>query len=116
MTEARSIFENPTDEEPGYFEMIDRAAAEPKNKVISNGKPGHAVYLVHKFLESAERTVKICTGRLTRQLDGVLACADSKIAEAAIDFLRQKGSELIVVAIDKNGTPKVSGTLLQRQH
>ncbi len=103
MMDIRSVFLNPTDEERGYFDMIDKVAAMPSNEVISNGKPAHAVYLVHKFLESAQHTVKICTGRLARQMAGVLAYADPKIAEAAIRFLRKEGSELTIMVIGNDG-------------
>ncbi|MCY4277365.1 MAG: hypothetical protein OXE81_05955, partial [Gammaproteobacteria bacterium] len=103
MTGIRSVFLNPTDEERGYFGMIDKAAAMPSNEIISNGKPAHAVYLVHKFLESAQHTVKICTGRLARHMGGVLAYADPRIAEAAIRFLGKEDSELTIMVIDSDG-------------
>ena len=103
MSEPRSIF--PADsaggEERLYFNMIDAALKSREDRIISNGKPAHAVYLINKLLECAQRSVRIYTGRLSRTFDGVLAYADPVIAMSAIAFLGKEGSELSIVIADE---------------
>ena len=83
-----------------YFGMIDRAAEARSDRIISNGKPAHAVYLIHKFFTIAQREVKVFTGRLARQVDGVLAYGDPEICNAAAAFLRRGGTLSILVGED----------------
>ena len=108
-TKPRSVFDEGArdDGEVLYFGMIDRAIEACENRVISNGKPAHAVYLIYKMLNAARREVKVLTGKLARTLDGVLAWGDPRICEAAVDFLRRGGrlSILVVEGLDtKDGT------------
>ena len=52
-----------------YFEMINTALEARENKLISNGKPAHAVYLLNKFwraLNEASVYIRVsCQGSLT---------------------------------------------------
>ena len=105
----RSVFSDPTEDEKFYFDMIDRRFPEGENKIISNGKPGHAVYLIHKFLSEAKKNIQLCTGRLSREFDGVNAYGDPEIAKAAIRFLQQEGSELSIVVVDQSGLDLLDG-------
>ena len=102
MTEPRSIFaaDGANDDERLYFKMIDAAFTARNDRVISNGKPAHAVYLLHKFLDNAESNVKVLSGRLSRTFDGVLAYADPEMARAAIKFLRRRDSRLSILIAD----------------
>ena len=83
-----------------YFEMINAAMEARENKLISNGKPAHAVYLLHKFLASAERSVRIYTGKLSRVFDGVLAYGDPELARSAIQFLQKENSSLSIIIVE----------------
>ena len=96
MAESRSIFpvQAAKEEERLYFEMIDAALEARDDKLISNGKPAHAVYLLNKFLASAERSVRIYTGKLSRAFGGILAYADPELARSAIQFLQKENSSL----------------------
>ena len=96
---VRSVFvkKEATPEERLYFGMIDRAMAAREYRIISNGKPGHAVYLIHKMLEEAEEEVKILTGKLARDVDGVKAYGDPQICEDAVSLLaRGCGLEILI--------------------
>ena len=99
MPVSRSIFpvETAEEEERLYFEMINAALEARENKLISNGKPAHAVYLLNKFLASAERSVRIYTGKLSRTFNGVLAYADSELARSAVQFLQKENSSLSII-------------------
>lgn len=109
MTTARSIFlsGNTTKDEQEYFRLIDEIAGKQESRIISNGKPAHAVYLLYKFLHCARRRISICTGRLLQELPGktgsVLAYADPVLARAAIHFLGRENTELSIVVADKDG-------------
>ena len=102
MTEPRSIFaaDGANDEERQYFKMIDSAFSAKNDRVISNGRPAHAVYLLHKFLDNAKSSVKILSGSLSRTFDGVLAYADPEMANAAIKFLGRQNSRLSILIVD----------------
>ena len=111
MTEPRSIFaaESVNEEERLYFKMIDAAFKAKEDRNISNGKPAHAVYLLHKLLDNAEKSVRIFTGNLSRTFNGVSAFADPEMANAAVNFLRQEHSVLsILVADDLDIDPEQS--------
>ena len=109
---ARSIFVEPTEEELIYFGMVDRAVATLNKRVISNSRPGHAVYILCKLLEMAYLRVSICTGHLRRTFDGVKAYAEPKLAELAVKFL-QRGGELGIVILE---TPDVDPGQTIRDH
>ena len=103
MSNPRSIF--PIDgadiEEQLYFKMIDEAMERKEDKIISNGKPAHAVYLLNKFLECAKQSVKIYTGTLAQTFDNVVAYADPQMARSAINFLSKENSELSIVIVNE---------------
>lgn len=95
--EPRSIFGAATKEEKAYFVAADRVISSGKNRFISNGKPAHAVYLIYRFLREAKQQIKITTTCLQRTFDDVLAYAEPKLAEAAIDFLNRGGELQIFI-------------------
>ena len=103
MTEPRSIFpvRNADDEEQLYFKMIDTSMAVKEKKIISNGKPAHAVYLLYKFLTEAQQSVRIYTGNLMRVFDDVLAYAEPELVRSAISFLGKENSKLSIIIVDE---------------
>ena len=110
MTEtARSVFDQDqqSEDERLYFGMIDRAIEAREYRIISNGRPAHAVYLIYKMFEAAQREVKIYTGKLAQTLNGVLAYADPVICETAVAFLRRGGRLAVLVEdeLDRSGDP-----------
>ena len=100
-TDARDIFEDATDEERRYFQLVDRAmeAADP-SEPISNGKPAHAVYILNTFLQNAEEHVRICTGTLARTFDGVLAYGNHTLVQSAHRFLSKPDTRLSIIIVD----------------
>ena len=90
-----------TEEERLYFDMIDRAADAEQDRIISNGKAQHAVYLIRKFFDTAERNVRIYSGKLARHLNGVLAFGDPAVCNAAVDFLSRNGNNRLSIVVDE---------------
>ena len=99
-TVPRSVFKAPTEEESLYFGMIDRAMEAREDKVISNGRPGHAVYLIHKMFTEAHGEVRILTGNLSRTAGNgeILAYSDPKIIDDAVSLVERGGRLSILVA------------------
>ena len=87
-------------EDKAYFNAIDDALENADPRYISNGRPEHAAFLVHRFLENANKVVRIYSGGLTRSLDGVDVYGNSHIIGAARKFLRRDGRILIAVQND----------------
>ena len=104
MTDIISIFDKGA-EENLYFGMIDRAAEASASRIISNGKAQHAVYLIYKFLETAERDLRIYSGKLAEHLNGVWAFADKTICNAAVEFLRRDGRNTLNILVEERVEP-----------
>ena len=85
-----------TKDEQDYFLAVDEALADSIDRLISNGKPQHAAYLIEKFLDHAQQVVRIFSGRLARTVNGVEVYGNDKIL-AAIDKLLKKGASLHIV-------------------
>ena len=98
-----SIFDRDavTAEERLYFEMIDRAADAAQDRVISNGRAQHAVYLIRKFFDTAERNVRVYSGKLARDLNGVLAFGDPAVCNAAVDFLSRNEKNRLGIVVEE---------------
>ena len=119
MSDPRSIFpvEKARAGEQLYFGMIDRAIEKKENVNISNGEPAHAVYLLNKFLSTADRVLNIHAGALSRQVEDengakdVMAYADPQLAESAIAFLQKENSKLSVVLADDIDVEEGQGVL-----
>ena len=99
---VRSVFEKEqrTEEERLYFGMIDRAMDAREYRIISNGKPGHAVYLIHKMLTAAQEDIKILTGNLSRTVGDIMAYGDPQICNDAVGLLK-RGCSLDILVADK---------------
>ena len=86
-----------TEDERYYFETVEEVLEGRENIIISNGKPEHAVYLIHKFLTGAREAVRLFSGRLSRVYEGVLVYDRPEVAEAAQQFLRRGGKLTAIV-------------------
>ena len=98
-----SIFDKDavTAEEQLYFDMIDRAADAEQDRIISNGKAKHAVYLIRKFFDTTERNMRIYSGKLATHLNGVLAFGDPAVCNAAVDFLSRNKNNRLGIVVDE---------------
>ena len=97
----RDIFKNADEEERRYFAMIDRVAMDRSDQIISNGRPAHAVYLLHKFFEIAEEQIRIFTGSLPQSFDHVQIYGNQCLADAAVGFLQRANSSVQVMIAGK---------------
>ena len=91
-----------------YFGIIDQACAEKKDVMLSNGQPAHAVYIIYKFLENAERHVRLFSGQLLCALEGVPVYRNPYIIEAALAFLRKPETALSVILEQELDVPSES--------
>lgn len=99
--EPPSIFsDEPTTEERLYRAMIDKAVAEQADRIISNGKPAHAVYLIYSFFRHAKRSVRVYCRRLSQNLGGYKAYADPTVLNAMVSFLRKTNTKLSIMVVD----------------
>lgn len=97
------------EQEDEYYSFIDECALLSKDAPISNGKPSHAVYLLRKFFDFSEDTVRIFTGKLTRACnvndESIPAYSDSLLLSSIKDFLSRSGSDgkrrLVIVSEDE---------------
>ena len=101
MTRAQQIDPfNPTtwdEDAKTYFGIIDKACAEKKDALLSNGQPAHAVYIIRKFLENARQSVRLFTGQLLCALEDVPVYQNMHIIKAARTFLGKSGTTLSVI-------------------
>lgn len=105
-----SIFaSDPTDAERLYRRLIDEAARDRKNKIIRNGKPAHAVYLLHTLLANAGESIKLLTRNLARTADPdeedsdqpIYVYQDPQITKDARTFFQTPGAVMeIIIASD----------------
>ena len=80
-----------------YFGIIDKACDTKKDALLSNGQPAHAAYIIHKFLENAEHSVRLYSGSLLRVLDKVPVYENPHIINDALTFLKKPDTSLSVV-------------------
>lgn len=80
-----------------YFGIIDKACADKRNAILSNGKPAHAAYIIVKFFENATQRIRLFSGHLTRQLEGVSIYESPHIINAASVFLNRPGTSLSIL-------------------
>ena len=86
-----------------YFDMVDNACSDDLDKLISNGKAAHAIYLIYTLLKNAKSTVNVLTGRL----DAVIgegktyhAYGDPELCRVANEFLKRGGALRVLLADD----------------
>lgn len=84
-------------DERSYIAEVDRLFENGVDAWVSNGKPIHAAYLISKFLNEAERTVRLFTGSLVRVKGAVSMYGSSGIVDAAKNFLSRQGAVLTIV-------------------
>lgn len=87
-----------------YRTLIDRAFASKADLVISNAKPDHATYTMAKFLDNAERVVRIYLKSLPRfaEMHGtaVPVFASDDVLHAARSFLSKEDTVLMILTDD----------------
>ena len=92
-----------TEDEEYYFRTVDRFWRERAEEPFSNGRPLHAVYLLHKFFTSARHDVRIFSGSLLRHVrkgevdEGMSIYSDCNVLKAIKDFLSKDGTCLNIV-------------------
>lgn len=86
--------------ESDYYRRIDECAEKKANVFIENGLPAHALYLLQKMFSKAKDSIRLFSGNLCLERDGVKIYSDPCLIKAAQDFLRRGGSLKIV--IEKN--------------
>ena len=84
-------------EEKDYFRAIDSALESKENRYISNGRPEHAAFLVHRFLTHADEVVRIYSGNLSRTHGDVDVYGHPSVVDAAYGFLKRGGRIKVVV-------------------
>ena len=88
-----------------YYAQIRAAAATGSERVIENGCPEHAVYLMRKMFECAQDKVRIFSGSLMRRVsnsDGevIQVYSDKLLIDSIVEFLRPKGRQMEIVVAD----------------
>ena len=86
-----------SEDERRYFSIIDQACKEKRDALLSNGQPGHAAYIIYKFLTNAQEDVRLFSGRLRCSLEGVSVYSNSHIIQAAVTFLQKPEGTLSVL-------------------
>ena len=80
-----------------YRLVVDKAVEDAIDMPISNGRPEHAVYLMQKMLENASEVVRVFSGQLTREFEGVSAYGGDEILGAARAFLGRGGKMKVLL-------------------
>ena len=89
-----------SDDESQYFDLVDRVCRREKALHISNSHPRHAVYLIYKLLASAEREVRLFSGKLTRSIGDVGVFENEALAKAACELLSRPDTKLQIAVQD----------------
>ena len=85
-----------------YFGHVERFWAKKSTSWLADLRPLHAVYLLHKLLQNAQREMRIFSGSLPRHVRdgkdrGMAVYAEPKILEAAKGFLSKEDTCLKIV-------------------
>ena len=87
-----------------YFNFVNRVMREKSDMPFSNGRPLHAIYLIHEFFRNAEREMRLFSGNLARRVKGdervdknMRVYSDPYIIDAVKDFLSREGADLKIV-------------------
>ena len=86
--------------EKAYFSEIDAAFSASGPLLVGNGQPAHAAYLIERFLTNAEQRVRLFSGCLRQEAQGVPLYANSHIHEAMRGFFEKNGKLMIVLEDD----------------
>ena len=86
--------------ERAYFAEINTAFSAPAQLLVGNGKPAHAAYLIEKFLTNAEQEVRLFSGCLKREAQGVALYGNPHIHEAMRGFFERNGKLTILLEDD----------------
>ena len=88
-----------------YFYHVDRYWEMEKNEPFRNGRPLHAVYLIHKFLDNAKCEIRLFSGSLLRHVRdgqdaGMPIYAEPKVLDAATRLLSRVNGRIEIVVED----------------
>ncbi len=90
-------------EEREYYRNIDECAALGINRIISNGCPEHATYLMTKMLERAHARIRLFSGALRDEVDGVPCYGSKGLIRAACGFLCAASRRIEIVVQNDPG-------------
>lgn len=101
MTKALDPFDDSTwsDDQRWYFDHVDQALEAHENVIISNGKPEHAVFLIHRFLSNAKAVVRLFSGKLSQTYGNVQIYGNAHVSDAASKALGE-GVDIRIVLED----------------
>lgn len=93
-----------TDEERAYFTSVALAFQKREDKLISNGRPAHAAYIIKLLIANARSNVRLVSGGLPEMHDDGTAVFGSRYIMAAVmDFLSRPETALRILI---HGQPK----------
>lgn len=91
-------------EERAYFEGVDSALRVKSRVPFGNGKPAHAAYLIDKFFAKAANHVRLFSGCLTQEAQGIALYGNPHIHRTVEGFL-QRGGKLSIMLEDTIDAP-----------
>jgi len=87
-----------TEAERAYFTSVALACRAGEDKLISNGKPEHAAYLIKLFIANAKSTVRLVSGGLPERHEGEVPVFGSRyIVAAVMEFLSRSHTALRIL-------------------
>ena len=98
-----------SEDERRYFQGIDQAMQNRTNDIISNGKVEHAVYLLEKFFNETKEVIRLFSGTLRRNLNGVSLFEHPRILISAGQLLVRGGEIRVVIENDLDAPDGVPG-------
>lgn len=80
-----------------YYAILDVALENKIDAILRNGRPEHARFIIQRFLERADTTVRLLSGKLSKVFEGVNVYGHEDIKESAKGFLRRDGTQLNIL-------------------
>ena len=97
MTTVLDPFDDATwGRERSYFEQIDLALRGKSDMLIGNGRPAHALYLIDKFFANATTQVRLFSGCLKQEAQGIKLYASPHI-HRTMEALIERGGRLSIM-------------------
>lgn len=106
MTTALDAFDDATwsSGERAYFEQIDLALRDKSDVLIGNGRSAHALYLIDKFFANATTHVRLFSGCLKQEAQGIKLYGSSHIHQS-MDALFKRNGRLSIMLEDDIDAP-----------
>lgn len=87
-----------TEEERAYYTSVALALREREDKLISNGRPEHAAYLIKLLIANAKTKVRLVSGGLPEKYeDGTAVFGNRYIVAAVMGFLSRPATALHIL-------------------